>query len=90
MSKPCSLWPRESPFRENVLPAKRTNGVRIPADPNIKIALWLDSGARPYNNSLFLLQIYINLPGGRILGLIKDFLGFHKISKNFIVSTMTF
>ena len=47
MSKPCSLWPRENPFRENVLPAKRTKGVRIPADPNIKIALWLDSGARP-------------------------------------------
>ena len=55
MSKPCSLWPRENPFRENVLPAKRTNGVRIPADPNIKIALWLDSGARPCNSSLFLL-----------------------------------
>ena len=54
MSKPCSLWPRENPFRENVLPAKRTNGVRIPADPNIKIALWLDSGARPCNSSLFL------------------------------------
>ena len=71
MSKPCSLWPRETPFRENVLPAKRTNGVRIPADPNIKIALWLDSGARPCNSSLFLFGIDINLPGGRILRFLK-------------------
>ena len=86
MSKPCSLWPRENPFRENVLPAKRTNGVRIPADPNIKIALWLDSGARPCNSSLFLLpNLYKSArrPHSRIS---YDFQGFPKISKYFILA----